>query len=142
MKKIILSAILLLSLLLPAFSEKEIKLSEDRVVVYYFHAWLRNLACTNIEEAAKKAVTENFKKDYEAGKINFKVFDIDKPDYAHYKDEYDFASERALVLVQLKAGAEVKNKVLQKAAVLAEDEKKLAEYIVKEITNFKKEEKE
>ena len=145
MKKLVFS-LLLFALAIPSFSAeketpvKEIKLADEHVVVYYFHGWLRNLACTAIEEAGKKAVTETFKKDYEAGKITFRVFDIDKPDFSHYKDDYDFASDLAMVLVKVKGKEETKNKVLQKVAVLSGDEKKLSAYIEKEIIIFIKEE--
>lgn len=104
-----------------------------KVVVYYFTGKVRCAACRTIEELSRKSIEENFSAELLDGRLQFLVLNVDKPENAHFIEEYQLAAS-ALVLVETKEGKQVGWKNLQEVWTLAGDETLFITYVREQVS--------
>ena len=70
----------------------------DGVAVINFHGTLRCPTCVGIGALSQKVIDEEFVAEKEEGRIAWSSIDFDKPENAHFKDDYDLASSNVVVV--------------------------------------------
>jgi len=127
--------IFILGLVTSAFAAD--KLPAEKVYAYYFHGSMRCPTCYKLEQYSKEAIENNFKSELVAGKLEYKVINIEEKDNAHFVKDYQLYT-KALVLSLVKDGQEIKSKNLTRIWELVGNKDKFIEYIKSELTNFLK----
>ena len=139
MRKLILISLSVFALFClnnPVFAKDD--KSTSKVVAYYFHGTFRCYSCNMIEKNTKEAIEENFKKAIVSGRLEFKSVNVEASGNGHFVKEYKLYS-KAVVLVLIKDGKEVKSKNLTEIWQLLRNKKVFSEYIVKEVNGLLKE---
>lgn len=113
------------------------KFSAEKVYAYYFHGAMRCSTCHKLEQYSKEAIEVNFKTELAAGKLEFKVVNIEERGNAHFVSDYQLYT-KALVLSLVKDGKEMKSKNLTRIWELVGNKDKFIEYIKAELTDFLK----
>ena len=112
----------------PALATK----SGDALVVYYFHGNVRCPSCLLLEELTRSTVEFYLGEEMKTGRISLKIINTDKPDNAHFTEDYDL-SVQSVVLSQVQNGGEKSWKKLDRLWELLHDEEVLVEYMKGEI---------
>ena len=107
------------------------------VIVYYFHGSFRCPTCRNLEQYAKQAIQNNFKKELAEGKLIFKTVNVEKEGNEHFVDDYQLYT-KSLVLSLVKDNKEVKFKNLDKIWEYVRSKTKYTDYVKGEVENFLK----
>jgi hypothetical protein len=131
--------------------DAKIALPANRIDVYYLHNTFRCLSCNTIENLTKAAIfggkakntkykTEIdvrpiYKDKIDKRLITFKSVNIDEKENKHLLKDLK-AEAKYPVLVEIKNGKIVKSKVLDDAWDLMDNNKKLVEYIQKNLNEF------
>lgn len=80
----------------------------DGVIAFYLHGNQRCPTCKTIEACARKAVHEGFAAELKDGRLQWLVFNYDRPEHAHFKKDYGVATPM-VVLVLRAGGKDVKS---------------------------------
>jgi hypothetical protein len=72
-------------------------LPRDGVVVTYFTSDVRCASCHQIEALTRQSVEKHFAGELAAGKVLFRVVNIDQPENRHFEDDYDLVSKTVVV---------------------------------------------
>ncbi len=108
-----------------------------KVIVYYFHGSFRCPTCRNLEQYAKQAIQNNFKKELAEGKLIFKTVNVEEKENEHFVNDYQLYT-KSLVLSLVKDNKEVKYKNLDKIWGYVRDKTKYMDYVKNEVNNFLK----
>lgn len=81
------------------------QISMSKVIAYYFHGSSRCPTCHKLEQYSKEAVKTNFKDALSAGKLEFKVVNMEESGKQYYANRYGLYSQ-ALILSLVKDGKE------------------------------------
>ncbi|MCX7625336.1 MAG: nitrophenyl compound nitroreductase subunit ArsF family protein [Candidatus Sumerlaeaceae bacterium] len=102
------------------------------LTVYYFHGHVRCTNCINFERFTEELLKQDFAKEMEKGRIEWKVVNVDIPENAHFVADYKLYT-KAIVLVphNSKNPGEFKN--LTKIWQSVGDKAKFQEYVRGEI---------
>ncbi|MCE5310073.1 MAG: nitrophenyl compound nitroreductase subunit ArsF family protein [Acidobacteriales bacterium] len=103
-----------------------------RVVAYYFHATQRCATCRSIESQSGEAITTTFASELARGTLEWRPVNVQLPQNRHFVQDYQLFT-RSLVLVEFKAGRQVRYKVLEKTWELVGNKTALQEYVVREV---------
>ena len=101
------------------------------IIVYYFHGTIRCETCQKMERLAQEAIEKRFAVEVAAKRLLFQPVNYDKPENAHFLDDYKLPCP-SLVVVRQKAGKDEKWKLLDKTWKLVDDPIKFNEYIESE----------
>jgi len=134
MKRIV-TLILLLVLILPAFGQEA---PPGKVVAYYFHGTMRCSTCRKLEQYSKEAVENYYKNELTSGKLEFKVINVEEKGNEHFVNDYRLYT-KSLVLSLVKDGKEVKSRNLTKIWEYVGNKQRFYDYIKEEVANFLKE---
>ncbi len=69
----------------------------EKVIVYYFHGIARCPTCRAIEQYAKEAVENAFKKELETGKLEFKSVNVEEPQNEHFIQDFQLSTRCVVV---------------------------------------------
>jgi len=69
----------------------------EKVVVYYFHGNFRCPTCRAIEQYAKEAVENTFKKELDTGKLEFKSVNVEEPQNEHFIQDFQLSTRCVVV---------------------------------------------
>ncbi len=108
------------------------------VMVYYFHGNFRCVNCHNIEQYTKEAVEKYFRKDLDAGRVVFKVINVETKGNEHFTNDYQLYT-KSVVLSLVKNGKEVKYDNLTKVWEYLINKEAFHQYIKSEIEKYLKE---
>jgi len=111
------------------------KFPVEKVYAYYFHGSMRCSTCHKLEQYSKEAIENNFKSELVAGKLEYKVINIEEKNNAHFVKDYQLYT-KALVLSLVKDGQEIKSKNLTRIWELVSNKDKFIEYIKTELASF------
>lgn len=111
---------------------------ESFVAVYYFHGNFRCVNCHNIEQYAKEAVENNFRKELDAGRVVFKVINIETSGNEHFTNDYQLYT-KSVVLSLVKNGKEVRFDNLAKVWEYLGNKDAFHQYIKNEVEKYLKE---
>ena len=87
--------------------------TDNHIKAYYFYGNFRCVSCKKIEQYSREAIKTYFDKQLKNGKLTFQAINTDKPDNKHFTQDFQLVS-KSLVLVEYKAGKQVKWKNLEK----------------------------
>lgn len=71
--------------------------NSSTVVVYYFHSDMRCRTCTLFEKYTKETLTSHFQKQLETGRLQFQIVNTDKPQNAHYIEDFQLFTKSVVV---------------------------------------------
>lgn len=104
------------------------------VQALYLHGTFRCETCNSIEEQAKRAITEDFAAQIQAGGLQFASLNMDKEPHTHYGDDFQLTSA-SLVLTDGR-GPKGRWKVLERTWELVKDPVAFREYVGTETRAF------
>ena len=113
------------------------KVSDNKVIAYYFHGNFRCVTCQKLEQYSREAIEANFKEALASGKLEFKAINVEGKGNEHYVKDYQLYS-KSLVFSLIKDGKEIKSKNLDKIWELARNKQKFIEYATGEMNAFMK----
>ena len=108
------------------------------VTVYYFHGNFRCVNCHNIERYTKEAVEKYFRKELDAGKVIFKVINVETKGNEYFTNDYQLYT-KSVVLSLVKNGKEVKLDNLAKVWGYLRNKDAFHQYIKSEVEKYLKE---
>lgn len=110
----------------------------SRIIAYYFHGNFRCYTCYTMEQYSREAIEANFKDALSAGKLEFKVVNIEEQGNEHFTQDYQLYT-KSLILSLVKDGKEIKSKNLTKIWEYVRNKQKFFDYVSEEVGNFLKE---
>jgi len=117
----------------PAKSEHGV--SDRSVVAYYFHGNFRCPTCRKIEALSREAVESGFPEDLKAGRLEWRVINVEEPGNEHFVKDYQLFS-KALVLVAKEGSKQTRWKNLQEVWTLVGDKEGFITYVQAEIRAY------
>jgi len=112
-------------------------LSNDKVIVYYFHGNSRCSSCMTIERYTRESIEASFAKELKSGQIEFRSINADLPDNNHYVKDYKLFT-RSVIISDVVKGKERRWKNLQKVWELLHKEAAFKNYVKDETTAYLK----
>jgi len=109
--------------------------SENAVIAYYLHYTRRCATCNKIEELSHRVVTERFVDEIKDGRLIWKSLNVEDPGNEHFQKDFGLISQ-SLVLVDARAGRNMKWKSLDKIWELVRKEDEFLDYAHREIKAF------
>lgn len=131
MKKII-TLLTFLAMLLTSLPSSA---QESKTIVYYFWKKPRCVSCVNLENYTKEAVEENFSKNVNEGKIEYKIVDFSLNENKHFGKKYGLYT-KTVILSKVENGKEVKSKNLAQIWMKLRDKSAFKNYIKGEVESF------
>lgn len=110
----------------------------NHVMVYYFHGNFRCANCHDIEQYTKEAVDKYFKGELDAGRVAFKVVNVETKGNEHFTDGYQLYT-KSVVLSLIKNGEEIKFDNLTKVWEHLRNKDAFYQYIKSEVERYLKE---
>ncbi|MEW6236218.1 MAG: nitrophenyl compound nitroreductase subunit ArsF family protein [Candidatus Omnitrophota bacterium] len=110
--------------------------SEGRqLVAYYFHGNARCTTCMNMEAYADEALKTGFPGALDAGRLVWKVVNVEEPGNEHFIEDYQLAT-KSVILSDIVDGKETKWKNLDDIWSLSGEKEAFIAYIQKEAKTF------
>ncbi len=110
----------------------------NHIVVYYFHGNFRCVNCRNLERYTREAVEKYFPGELSAGKIIFKVVNVETKGNEHFTQDYQLYT-KSVVLSSVKGQKEARFDNLTKVWEYLNDKAAFYQYIKSEIEKYLKE---
>jgi len=110
----------------------------SRVTAYYFHGTFRCPTCYKLEQYSKEAIETNFKDALAAGKLEFKVINVEDKGNEHYANDYQLYT-KSLILSLVKDDKQIKWKNLDKIWEYVGNRQRFLDYVKMEVDDFLKE---
>lgn len=111
---------------------------ENGLIVYYFYGNKRCATCKTIEANTNEVLTKDFKDELASGLIQLRLVNLDKPENAHFVEDYAIISSSVLIC-RFKDGEEQEWKNLTEVWPLADKKEAFVEYVRKEMAALLKE---
>ncbi len=108
---------------------------QAKVIAYYFHGSFRCQTCRLLEKYSKDAIETKFQEAIRAGKLEFKVVNVEARGNEHFASTYQLYS-KALVISLVKDGQEVRHKNLDKIWQFTSSKQKFIDYVTAEVNEF------
>ena len=114
------------------------KTAANYVMVYYFHGNFRCANCKTIEQYTREAVEKYFRKELDAGKVVFKVINVETKGNEHFTNDYQLYT-KSVVLSLVKNEKEVRFDNLTKVWEYLRNKEAFHQYIKSEVEKYLKE---
>ena len=137
-RKFILLTVLIIVAFVCGFTVSAETSPADYVAVYYFHGNFRCVNCKTIEQYTKEAVDKYFQKELGAGKVLFKVINVETKGNEHFTNDYQLYT-KSVVLSLVKNGKEIKFDNLTKVWEHLRNKDAFHQYIKSEVERYLKE---
>lgn len=111
--------------------------SRTKIVVYYLHTTARCPSCLKIEAYTAAEVTGPLSGPLAAGKLEWKVLNVDEPNNAHFVQDYELYT-KSVVVSEMKDGKEVRWKRLDKVWDYLGDRQAFMRYVDDEVRAYLK----
>jgi hypothetical protein len=115
-------------------------LASTKVIVYYFHGQARCPTCHKLEQYSKEVIEASFKDALASGNLEFKVVNVEDKGNEHFVDEYKLYT-KALVLLLIKDGKEIKSTNLDKIWEYVGNKQKFFNYVKSGVGDYLREAK-
>lgn len=109
--------------------------AQHKVIVYYFHGNYRCASCRRIEAWTASAVQTSFASDIRAGRLEWRVINVEQPGNEHYARDYRLFT-KSVVLSDVRGGKQVRWSNLSKVWELLRDESGFRKYITDEVRAY------
>lgn len=110
-------------------------LTDQHVVVYYFHTNYRCSTCRKLEAYSHAAVESAFPKELESGRLIWRLVNVEDKGNEHFVEDYALYT-KALVLVEESKGQQVRWKNLEKIWELVNQQERFYEYVQGEVRTY------
>jgi len=107
----------------------------SRYVAYYFYTSKRCGPCTTIEKLSKEAVTQNFKDQIAAGKLQWQALNLEKSENRHFIEDFQLYT-KSVILAEYKEDKVVRWENLTNIWHLYRNKEKYFDYIVSKTNSF------
>jgi len=98
------------------------------VIAYYFHGDKRCQTCLKLEAYAKEALETSFGDDFDSGRLEWRVVNVDQPGNAHFVEDFQLVT-KSVVLVAMKDGDQSQWRNLERIWELVQDKSAYTEYV-------------
>jgi hypothetical protein len=119
-----------------ARAKSQPSMSGRTVVAYYFHGNFRCQTCRKIEALSREAVESGFPEDLKAGRLEWRVINVEEPGNEHFVQDYQLFS-KALVLVAKEGSKQTRWKNLQEVWTLVGNKEAFTKYVQDEIRAYR-----
>ncbi|MCD6534747.1 MAG: hypothetical protein J7L25_11850 [Deltaproteobacteria bacterium] len=116
-------------------SHSQAAVTQEKIVVYYFHGNMRCRTCNKIETYTKEAINAGFAGELKDGLLEIRVINTDKSKNEHFIKDFKLTN-RAVVLVRSRGGQLEKWKNLDRIWLLVRKKEAFQSYINDEIQLF------
>lgn len=106
-----------------------------KVVVYYFHGTARCFTCLKFEEYAGRVLQEDLADALEAGRLEWRIVDVDEPGNEHFVRDYELAA-KAIVVADMRGGKPARWKNLERIWELVQDREAFEAYVRDEVKAY------
>jgi hypothetical protein len=118
-----------------ARAKSQPSMPDRTVVAYYFHGNFRCQTCRKIEAFSGEAVKSGFPEDLKAGRLEWRVINVEEPGNEHFIQDYQLFS-KSLVLVAKEGSKQTRWKNLQRVWTLVGDKDAFIQYVQVEIRAY------
>jgi hypothetical protein len=118
-----------------ARGKNQVGMQSRTVVAYYFHGNFRCQTCRKLEAFSREAVENGFPADLKAGRIEWRVINVEEPGNEHFVQDYQLVS-KALVLVAKDGSKQTQWKNLQDIWTLVNNKEAFIKYVQTEIRSY------
>jgi len=108
---------------------------DRQVLVTYFHRTVRCPTCRKFEAWGRKAVEDGFPGEVAAGKLAWRVINVDEPGNEHFIEDYGLVT-KSIIVSETRRGEQIRWKNLDRIWDLAGDENAFLSYVRDEIASF------
>lgn len=102
------------------------------IYVTYFHTTARCASCLKIEDLTNATMTMRFADRIAEQRVVWRLVNVDEPEHAHFMKDYDLFT-KSVVVSEVKAGKEVRWKVLDQVWPLLGDPEAFQAYVEREV---------
>lgn len=107
----------------------------EGVVVYQFHRRFRCDACVKLEAAINEGLKTHFPEELKAGRLVYRVMDLDAEGTKEYEKKYDFFYNTVIV-VDIENGKETRFKNLEEVWGMVEEKEATIEFIRSHVAEY------
>ena len=104
------------------------KVTQRKVVAYYFHGNMRCMTCRTIEAHTKEAIDTAFAEDLKNGRLEWKVINVDDSENGHFVRDFQLVT-RSVVIEEIADGKRTRWKNLQRVWDLVRNKPVFVKYI-------------
>jgi hypothetical protein len=108
-----------------------------KVIATYFHGNVRCVSCRKIEAWTAETIRTGFRKDIQAGRLEWRVVNVDVKGNEHYAKEYQLYT-KSVILSDVKGGKETRWKNLGLVWSYMGDEARFKSYVRDEVAAYLK----
>ena len=105
------------------------------VIVYYFSVGKECTTCENIEAYTMETLKTHFADALDAGEIQWKIVDMDKPEHEHFATDYNLYT-KSIVFVAIEDGKHGRWENLEKVWDYVYDKPKFQSYVRERLEAF------
>jgi len=110
-------------------------LSDDQVVVYYFHRKFRCQSCEVLESTLVNTMRVVYADHFGSGRLAMCVINLDDPENRHYLDKFEIFSN-SVIIAQKKGGNIYRFKAVESVWDVSEDRDAISHVLQKEVGQF------
>jgi hypothetical protein len=110
-------------------------LTEDQIVVYYFHRKFRCPSCLIVESTLHETMEKYFSQEFRDGRLALCFVNIDDGENRHYLDEYDLLFN-SVIVVEKRAGKAERFKNIDRIWEIYSDREATIQLLQREIRPF------
>ena len=110
-------------------------LPSNGVIVYQFHRRFRCDACYKLEEAINEGLKTHFSEELKAGRLVYRVLDLDAPGTETFEEKYDFFYNTVIV-VDVENGKETRFKNLEDVWGMVEEKETVIRFIREHVEEY------
>ena len=125
----------------PAFAEGILpdgclgNLSDNQVVVYYFHRKFRCQSCEVLESTLQNTLQVSYADHFGTGRLAMCVVNLDDPVNHHYLEQFEIFSN-SVVIVEKKGGKVLRFKTVESIWDVSEDGDAISHLLQTEVAGF------
>ncbi len=110
-------------------------LSDNQVVVYYFHRKFRCQACEVLESTLQNTMQIIYADHFGAGRLAMCIINVDDPGNRHYLEQFEILSN-SIVIVEKKSGVVSRYKNLESIWDVSQDREAITQMLRTEMAGF------
>ncbi|UCF89349.1 MAG: hypothetical protein JSV70_03680 [bacterium] len=110
-------------------------LTDNQIVVYYFHRKFRCQSCDILEFTLQKTLQVTYSDQFIAGKLAMCVINVDQPENRHYLEQFQILSN-SVVIVRKRSGVVARYKTLESIWDVSQDREAIDSLLRTEVAAF------
>lgn len=106
-----------------------------RFIAYYFFTSKRCGPCKRIEQWAQEAITDNFKDQIAAGRLQWQAINVEMPENKHFIEDFQLYT-KSVIIAEYQDGKPIRWENLKDVWTLYRDREKYFDYLARETRTF------